>query len=342
MSSRGNKKILINSLFLIIGVVLGSFVLPDFLKSKNGSDSCLENKEGYFEERQGFGKLTNPLLSCDSVRELISNPLGVSKFKIEALVNQKIGSHEADFVSVYFRDLNDGPWFGIKEKEEFVGGSLLKVPLMIAYLKESETNPNVLERKIRYGKVNPQVSLDQFFQPAKEIKVGNEYTVWELIEYMIKYSDNNAADLLGQNIDPRKILDTFASLGIGVPDFNKPYPTSTRTYGSFFRVLFNTSYLNAELSEKALELLSQVEFSKGVRAGVPSEISVAHKFGIREIGDSIGKQLHNCGIVYYPKHPYIVCIMTRGKDFNKLAEVIADISGEVYKEIKSADSGGGI
>lgn len=335
MNSRDNKKVLINTAFLIVGILVGSFVLPYFSKSKNEFGSCLQNDADYLEERRGFGEFTNPLLSCDNAREAISNPLNVSKFKIEALINKKIADHEADFISVYFRDLNNGPWFGIEEKSEFIGGSLLKVPLMIAYLKDAETNPDILQKKIRYGKLNPQVSLNQFFQPSEGIKVGNDYTVWELIEYMIKYSDNNAADILGQNIDPRKILDTFSSLGIGLPDFNKPYPTSTRTYGSFFRILFNASYLNTELSERALELLSQAEFSKGIRSGVPLDIPVSHKFGIREIGDSIGKQLHDCGIIYFPKHPYLLCVMTRGADFNKLGGVIHDISEMVYKEISS-------
>ena len=45
------------------------------------------------------------------------------------------------------------------------------------------------------------------------------------------------------------------------------------------------------------------------------------------------KQLHDCGIVYYPKHPYLLCVMTRGDSFEYLDDTIRDISHLVYQEV---------
>ena len=47
-------------------------------------------------------------------------------------------------LSVYFRNLNNGPWFGIRENEGFAPASLMKISILISYLKMSETDPNLL------------------------------------------------------------------------------------------------------------------------------------------------------------------------------------------------------
>jgi len=83
-----------------------------------------------------------------------------------------------------------------------------------------------------------------------------------------------------------------------------------------------------------LEFLSQVEFKEGIVAGVPRDVVVSHKFGERGTADSNTLQLHDCGIVYYPSNPYLLCVMTRGSDFEKLKEVIKTISATIYREIK--------
>ena len=109
---------------------------------------------------------------------------------------------------------------------------------------------------------------------------------------------------------------------------------SAENYASFFRVLFNASYLSRSLSEKALSLLAQSDFKDGLVAGVPPGIKVAHKFGFRITGiNGEIKQLHDCGIIYYPRHPYLLCIMTSGKSYEYLDDAIKELSRVVYQEI---------
>lgn len=45
----------------------------------------------------------------------------------------------------------------------------------------------------------------------------------------------------------------------------------------------------------------------------------------------ITKELHDCGIIYYPERPYLLCVMTEGNDLNELAGVIQNISKTVYE-----------
>ena len=54
-------------------------------------------------------------------------------------------------------------------------------------------------------------------------------------------------------------------------------------------------------------------------------------FKTRESGGGTPEhELHDCGIVYYPEHPYFLCVMTRGGDRPKLAAAIADVSKVAY------------
>jgi beta-lactamase class A len=100
------------------------------------------------------------------------------------------------------------------------------------------------------------------------------------------------------------------------------------------RILYNASYLEPELSERALTILTEAEFSEGVAKKLPSSVPVAHKFGERLLDNEI-KQLHDCGIVYFPQNPYVLCVMTKGQDWEKLAQTIQDVSKMVYDEVNS-------
>ncbi len=79
------------------------------------------------------------------------------------------------------------------------------------------------------------------------------------------------------------------------------------------------------------------DFPQGLQSGVPASIEVADKFGEREVFSTDGTlsylELHDCGIIYVPDSPYVVCVMTRGHDFNSLASIIGDVSKIVYEHI---------
>ncbi|HEX8923420.1 MAG TPA: serine hydrolase, partial [Patescibacteria group bacterium] len=109
---------------------------------------------------------------------------------------------------------------------------------------------------------------------------------------------------------------------------------SVKSYASFFRILFNSSYLDNDMSEKALEILSTSRFKDGLIAGVPNGVAIAHKFGERQYLATGQKQLHDCGIVYpASSRPYLICVMTRGQDFSHMENSIKDISAAIYNEV---------
>jgi beta-lactamase class A len=186
----------------------------------------------------------------------------------------------------------------------------------------------------------------QEISSAVRLVPGNTYTVRQLVEHMIRYSDNNAADLLYAYLKDTNHLDVyqgiFSDLGIDPKVLTTYADTLTiQKYSIFLRVLYNATYLDRENSESALTLLSETDFSEGIESGVPNNTLVSEKFGeVRMVdvnGALIGKEVNNCGIVYYPEHPYLLCIMTKGEGDNvkNLEAVIGSISRIIYKGMQT-------
>jgi beta-lactamase class A len=305
----------------LLGLVAGWF-FGHFSSKVIIDSSCKEIRAGGFQ-------FINPLLECKG--DEVGKELKPFKDKVVNLVNGFIDDKDASKIAVYFRDMNNGPWFGINENENFIPASLLKVPVMISYLKKIEREGKLLDEVIVDDK--EYINNFQYVVPEQEVKVGEKHTVEDLVFRSIVYSDNIAATLLMENskkfgISMQSIYDELGIKYTLGSDDNM----NVKGYASFFRILFNASYLNAEISDGALQLLSETKFKNGIVAGVPENIKVAHKFGEKPFNNQ-DKQLHDCGIVYYPEHPYLLCIMSKGSDFLTLEKDIQKISKLIYDEV---------
>jgi beta-lactamase class A len=238
-------------------------------------------------------------------------------------------------MSVYFRDLNNGPRFGIHEDQVFFGASLLKVPVMIAILHIANYQHDLLDQKLSYSK--PNVNAYTTEQSNDVIKPNTQYTIRELLKAMIADSDNNAAYLLVEKISSSSLpsnSNAFLDLGMARMMSGEMDSLSLQSYANLFAILYNTWYLSDGMSQYALELLSQSTFKQGLVAGVPEDIKVAHKFGIHAFEEE-QSELHDCGIIYHPTTPYVLCVMTSGTKIEDEAASIAEISRLVYDGVNT-------
>ncbi len=311
----------------LIGLFIGKYIFASGDKHLHR-----EHNREFSEIRDGQYSFINPLLECSAASDAF---VELKPFKdiINDEAEKNIKNKLASFVSVYFRDLNNGPWFGINETEKFFPASLMKVPVMMAYFKIAENSPEILSRQLVAGQDEVGINTSSSLELSKTLEVGKSYAVIELIRRMIVYSDNASARLLIGNIDPLVLGKVYSDFGIDLDGIlNGNTQVTVRNYAGFFRVLFNASYLSRQYSEKALEILSQADFKEGLAGGVNKEIIVANKFGELDL-DNKQKQLHDCGVVYYPKHPYLLCIMTRGDNVKNLTTTIKNISNNVFGEV---------
>ncbi len=324
------KKALLFVLVFAIGGVLGIAITHFVMK---GQIETAYRQIRPIREKNSTYQYINPLLACSipNSKEFFMNlPL---ENKIKNLIDEEKASGKINSVSVYYRDLVYGRWVGIDENQKYDPASMLKVVIMMAFYKQAEGDPNILNKYIDY---TPDVADEISAVPLQapfSLKVGGRYTVEKLIEAMIVDSDNGAKNALLLNIDERSLSETYTDLGIENPDdMEGSYIISAKSYSLFFRILYNATYLNKELSEKALGMLARAQYKEGITAGVSSSVLVAQKFGehIESSDNVIVYELHNCGIVYKPEKPYLLCVMTKGKDLSLLTKAIRDISRIIY------------
>ncbi len=317
----------------IMGVVCGIYLLQPVRQRVN--QSALSR----LRLNSPSLKYTNPLLLTDNGdKQQFSEYKPLEKSITDYISNAKAAGSLLN-MGVYYRDLSDGSWTGINEDTSFSPGSLQKVPLMIAYFKLAETDPAVLTKELPDNLPGDDNSI-QTIKPSKYISTGQAASVLDLIKLMIGFSDNNATNVLFNYIDHNSLKEVFSDLGISFNENNtRSDYISTKQFSLFFRVLYNSSYLDWYNSEQAMALLAQSDFRDGLVAGVPNQIAVAHKFGESyDQNDAVTglkqEQLHDCGVIYYPKHPYVLCIMTKGDgSIQSLERSIQDVSRVVFEDV---------
>jgi beta-lactamase class A len=163
---------------------------------------------------------------------------------------------------------------------------------------------------------------------------GQSYSYEDLLYRMIALSDNHARDLLLKGITDGDIAGLMAAINAREVYSNGHIYITARAYSAFFRVLYNSSLLGRSMSEYALSLLAEGYLQDGLRRDLPEGVTVASKFGVHSLDTHSGPeyQFHECGIVYQPGAPYVLCVMTKSDQTppEGLADLVADVSRIVW------------
>jgi hypothetical protein len=282
--------------------------------------------------------LVNPLLLCNGPQTVLNQNKSLQN-KVASFVSSRISQGKASDMSVYLVDYSGGGWVGVNENQGYDAASLYKVPVMIAYYQQAERDPTLLNRMVEWNGTDQNEG--EYFKSPGDIQPNTPYSINTLINSMIVNSDNTALILLTKSIDQQTLLNVYTDLGLQAPlNDVAVQDISVKTYASFFRVLYNGTYLSWADSEKALDLLSQAHLPNGIASAVPTGVTVADKFGERTVQDSAGtvtgRELHDCGIIYKPGSPYLLCVMSSGSvsdTFDMLDQNIHDLSALVYVNI---------
>jgi beta-lactamase class A len=324
------KKIKLAGIFIIFSF-FGMVLAIKFSARGDTEASCKQHYE-FLSSRVG----------CDaSLSRVDQRAMADFELKLKDVISQKKSTNEIKDAAVYVRTLQDGPILNVNAAVTFNPASLLKLPLYMTYMRLAEEEvPSLLDQRIEVGQFT---DVPQVFSSEQIIQTNQAYSIQELLDRMIIYSDNRAYNVL-QNylvtvyVNTSPFLETLYGLGIVPEEVGSDVEISIRSYASIFRQLFYATYLSKEMSERTLKVLGKSTFQGGLRGGVPLEIPLAHKFGERVLADTDNRQLHDCGIVYMPERPYIICVMTRGTDFQILDSFITDISRMVFQEFEKRSS----
>lgn len=312
---------LIATAIFFIGLLLG-YLLPD-------PPTLFTELRSARKDQYTF---ISPLLQCDAEQERSSQQIEQLKSQVRKVIEDAQKAHPLIEVSVSYYDLSTGAAFGIDQTKKFAPASLVKLPVLFGYYKLAEKNPALLAQEIEVTEEYPYEDIQNVL-PGEQLEVGQSYPVTDLLRRMIVYSDNYADKLLRERMSEDEFFGIFDAIGVDLHSINFEAIediVTVQEYSLFFRILFNASYLTDEYSETALKLLAESQYENGLKAGVDPSTRVAHKFGERRYRETSELQLHDCGVIYAPTGPYVLCVMTRGSDFDIMEQTIQKISRKVF------------
>ncbi len=245
---------------------------------------------------------------------------------------QKYAASTKDSVAVYFEYLPSGVSIGVNDRNAYVLVSLLKTPVVMAVYK-----------KVEGGKINlsdsltiQQEDLDNKFGKLWQKGAGTQITVKQAILLTLADSDNTAKNALGHLVSNDDILDVFNSLDIPQEVDGTTPVVSPKNYSSVLRCLYLSCYLTKQYSNLLLDDMTKSNFDDKIAKPIPNDIPVAHKIGVHDLGNGDTPVFSDCGIIYLPHRPYILCIMTKTTD-DKAKEYMQNISKLIYDYVKKAN-----
>jgi beta-lactamase class A len=236
---------------------------------------------------------------------------------------------------VYFEYLPTGVSIGIHEKDQFITASLLKVPFIMGVYKLYERNQLKPDDRLTLQ----QGDLDPDFGTLWKKGAGTTLSVAEAVRYALTQSDNTATRALDADVSDDLVQEVYDALDIPISlDKNEPV-VSPKNYSSVFRCLYLSCFLSKTNSEDILQQLSHSIFTDGLPAGVPGSVRVSHKVGMYDTPDGGNRVRSDCGIIYLPRRPYILCAVAetpKGKE-QLINSFFREISEKIYAYVSSQE-----
>lgn len=321
--------------YLAAAFLLGAtvyFIVERGLRRLSSAEILTEEqaKNAYKINRlQGYRNIRPVLLVESAERSEALEPMRTALLsEIERLKK----SGDLTQASLFIKEFDYGNWTSVGDEVKYHPASLMKVILMMGYLRFAENNPALFEEKWLFEKNVDIQEFPQYYE-TKAIEPGKEYTVHELLLFMIAHSDNNATRLLASRLDKSVLQKMFVEFGLTPPEsFDMGLTMSAREYSTFLNAIFNASNLSPEYAEYAADLLGQCSFKEGFGKGFPPNTRMWHKFGQWKSG-VLDHELHESGIVYIKDKPYLITIMSQGKSTDKLAEIIRNFCDIIYNQV---------
>lgn len=301
-------------LALIIGIIFG---VVYFKKNVKPEDNKIEEKVIDQESERKKEEQRLASLYSDCLAKEVNE-----KDRTEYIINaeNELTEYLKKYkTSVGYRDINTGFEFNYNEKNVYYAASSIKVLSALYLFMEADKGNVDLDSTMKYtAKYKWPASLEM-----KNIKLGTEVKLRDLIKYSIEVSDNTAYQMLVSYIGKNKLKEFGKSLGatntlIGGDNFGNINVLDGLVYWKTINDFINSSTLYGEEFKEYLMNADQ----NGLEID-DYGIKAAHKYG------EYKPTYNDLGIVY-DTNPYYVAILTReyGKD---MIDIIKDINKHVYE-----------
>lgn len=230
--------------------------------------------------------------------------------------------------SFYFEYLPSGTSIRIGADDELIAASLIKVPLAMNLYKAAELGKLTLDKTVHIT----SGELDDAYGELWQKGAGTPITLRQAAKLALADSDNTAAHVVFDHV--RGLLasdqESLNQLDVDQNTQSGQAVIDAKSYSSVLKSLYLSSYLSPKDSEEILSYLAHSQATSRLPAGLPQGIVTAHKIGVYNASWSES----DCGIVYVPKRPYVICVMV-GLPEDQANAFIAAVSKDVYEYVAS-------
>ncbi|OGS25461.1 MAG: hypothetical protein A3J70_07425 [Elusimicrobia bacterium RIFCSPHIGHO2_02_FULL_61_10] len=236
-------------------------------------------------------------------------------------------------VSIYVKNLETGKEWAYNADEKMPSASLIKLPIMIGVVEKigkgelSLDHPMVLTREARRSG-----SGHIKWRPNGEV-----FTIGQLLEEMMAYSDNIAQELLIRAVGMKYLRERFAAFGLTATNITREglslaprtrieNYTTAREMGMLLEQIYRGQKFGGDSSARMIELMKHAKYNDRLPRQLPAGWTIAHKTGL------LRRACHDCGIVYSPAGDYIICVLTRsGRSYRDAKRFISKVAAISYR-----------
>ncbi len=234
--------------------------------------------------------------------------------------------HILDYISlqdgiygVYVKDLNTGRYFSINGNTPYIAASTYKVPENLCLYEKVIAGEIDLDEEMVYTQADYETGTGSI--QYKDF--GTRYTLRELAKLNMTVSDNVAKNMIKRKLGRETIIDYMDALGGRYLPIDKNI-TSPRDMKIYMEKVLELNVKHPEVIGEFIYNLKHTEFNDRINQLLPSDVEVAHK-----IGNQVNV-LNDVGIVYHPKNPYIITILSEHIRYSQAFDTIPKISKMIY------------
>ncbi|MDD7428702.1 MAG: class A beta-lactamase-related serine hydrolase [Oscillospiraceae bacterium] len=226
-------------------------------------------------------------------------------------------------VSIYYHDTETGYYFYYNPDSVYNSASTIKA-IYCQYIVQSGAD---LSRKVEFTYAEKESYSGKLTANA----VGQYFTVDELIQYSLIYSDNMAYRLLFRTFGNEGFNTYIKSLGLSRPQLSSYSEYTTVTAKDMDKCMLEIyRYSEAENAPYIIELLKNTTYNVQLSKGTKYE--TAHKYGYQ--GGSNG--FHDTAIIYADE-PYILSVYTNvngnDKDCYKIFVQLSELTEKLHDKL---------
>lgn len=266
-------------------------------------------KKNYDNLNQDYGQKDKDVVQASKQK---------SSAKLEQVINTYLKQHNIDSnsISIYISSADNKIEFTLNENKNFIAESLYNVPLAMVYYEKNSRNEIVLDDRLLYEPKH----FDEEGPIGSNYEPGQYISIKELLNAMIRYSDNTAAHILYDNLrgwpEYKDAIKKYSLSNFSELFYSSENVTTTSYMNDVLDYIYKNKKIFAALIKDMKESMPDNYLNKS------GFINIAQKYG------SCGLASNAVGIYFDDNNSYKISILTSLGEVGE--KYIGDISELCY------------